>query len=64
MKRNYKETVFYEIYPNSFKDSNGDGYGDLQGIISIQFTIHHSLMVDMILGISLKFQKDSVLKKT
>ena len=34
MKRNYKETVFYEIYPNSFKDSNGDGYGDLQGIIS------------------------------
>lgn len=26
--------VFYEIYPQSFQDSNGDGIGDLQGIIS------------------------------
>ncbi|HML68119.1 MAG TPA: alpha-glucosidase [Clostridia bacterium] len=29
----WKERVFYQIYPRSFLDTNGDGIGDLRGII-------------------------------
>ncbi|MFC0302566.1 alpha-glucosidase [Virgibacillus soli] len=29
----WKEAVAYQIYPRSFMDSNGDGIGDLQGVI-------------------------------
>ena len=29
----WKERVFYQIYPRSFLDTNGDGVGDLRGII-------------------------------
>ena len=28
----YKDMVFYQIWPRSFKDGNGDGMGDLIGV--------------------------------
>ncbi len=30
----FKDKVVYEIYPKSFQDSNGDGWGDIKGVIS------------------------------
>ncbi|MHC5227138.1 alpha-glucosidase [Enterococcus sp. LJL99] len=34
MKKNWwKESVVYQLYPKSFQDGNGDGMGDIQGII-------------------------------
>jgi oligo-1,6-glucosidase len=43
----WKELVVYQIYPRSFKDSDGDGVGDLRGIIS-QLDYVKSLGVDAV----------------
>ena len=31
-KQWYKDKVFYQVWPRSFKDGNGDGMGDLLGV--------------------------------
>ena len=46
-KKWWKEAVIYQIYPRSFKDTNGDGIGDLRGIIS-ELDYIKSLGVDVI----------------
>ena len=46
-RRWWKEAVVYQIYPKSFFDSNGDGVGDLRGIIA-KLDYLKSLSVDVL----------------
>ncbi len=43
----WKKSVIYQIYPRSFQDSNGDGVGDIRGIIS-RLDYLHKLGIDAI----------------
>lgn len=43
----WKEALVYQIYPRSFKDSDGDGIGDLKGIAS-KLDYVKSLGIDMV----------------
>lgn len=47
LKKWWKESVVYQIYPRSFKDSNGDGIGDLQGVMQ-KLDYLKSLGIDII----------------
>lgn len=43
----WKEAVVYQVYWRSFLDTNGDGYGDLQGVIQ-KLDYIHELGIDII----------------
>lgn len=43
----WKDAVFYQIYPASFQDSNGDGWGDIAGVLS-RIDYLHTLGVDVV----------------
>jgi hypothetical protein len=36
-----QKAVFYQVYPQSFFDTNGDGIGDLAGIIAEPFDVRY-----------------------
>uniref|UniRef100_A0A3F2YX63 alpha-glucosidase n=1 Tax=Anopheles farauti TaxID=69004 RepID=A0A3F2YX63_9DIPT len=44
----WKYANFYQIYPRSFKDSDGDGVGDLRGVMEKVSYLRHELGVDAI----------------
>ncbi|OLN87082.1 Alpha-glucosidase 4 [Colletotrichum chlorophyti] len=43
----WKDATFYQVYPASFKDSDGDGWGDLPGLIA-EVDYLHELGVDVV----------------
>ena len=56
-KKWWHDKVAYQIYPKSFLDTNGDGIGDLRGIIS-KLDYLKKLGIDMILRILLQLHSN------
>ena len=40
-KKWWHQSVVYQVYPRSFQDTNGDGVGDLQGVIARLDYLHY-----------------------
>ena len=59
---NYR--VFYEIFTGSFSDSDGDGVGDLRGIIDTRDHEPYELRCGYLIGIGVDLLLDVVQKRT
>ena len=61
--KNIKKTIFYEVNPKYFKDQNGDGIGDLKGLIAIFEYFNHlgieTLIMQEVLAIDAKNSQSS-----
>lgn len=48
----WEKSVFYRVVPQSFKDSKGDGYGDLQGMLKHEsiwsFFLHFIFIISFV----------------
>ena len=58
----YKDKVFYQIWPRSFKDGDGDGMGDLWGVYE-KLDYIKSLGVDGIWFSPIYYKKSMVIYK-